>query len=1250
MRSSLSLYLLGPLAMESADGPLSIRYNKARALLAYLAMESGFHTREALAFLLWPDASAQGGRENLRRMLFLLKDALSPDAIESNREVLRLRAEAGLWTDVGTFTGILDAEQRSLAIGASIDSERISHAVALYRGEFLQGLELDDAPDFCNWVQMRREQYHQRYLQALGMLVEGHEREGDLHAAIERAQQWTSVAPLDDAAWHQLLRILVKAGQLERARQEFQRYRHVLDMELGAVPDAAVAALLDASKAGRVAPGPRHGPGPLGERRQLTALSCEFEVTGEPEDIAEVLQELIACCEPVLRAAGAHLVRTPGGLIAYFGYPTAQEDAARRAVTTALVCRDSVWARPTWGNGALRLPVRVGLGVHTGIVISSAEDGIPDAGGTVSRLALQLGAMAGAAGVVVSETTLRLLGQAFPADAVGQLIDRSRDVQVQAFLISGARGQDQPAAGRVFCGRDAEMAKLVEARRSGGRHACLVRGEAGLGKSFLVEHFCATLQVERVVLQCASELRQMPFHPFVRWMRVLRDKFGGERQACLSEGVERILDAIGQRMLPAADSARSLAQPGGKDELGPLFYDLLDALVPPDGVICFDDVHWADPSTRDVLALLVERPLPGRMLIITARPEFVPPWKHSASIDDLELQPMDDFAVVDLIHAVARGEDIDAGLLRDIVKLSEGIPLYAEELTRDLLAGPRESGASRVLPCSLHDLLMARIDSVGRARHVAQFASVVGGEFTIDLLAEAMGESRAELAEAFAVMLRQNIIVRYDDKTYAFRHALLREAAYQSQTRMARVQAHARLARLLESGLGDGSPEVLAWHYSGAGSRAPAVKYLLEAARKAAAQCAYREAVGYYRSALEWFERQGEGIDAIMEELRIRMEFGIQLCALYGFGSDQAVETFRAALALAQPLGDDPRLFPIYWGLWTSSSSWANFSMTHALAETLLRMAEASEDANLLSHAYYARGYSHFFLGRFADAVADLERGTQVYQPQHANLTLGEDAKVTNLAVLSIAYWHAGRFDDALHASRESVSHARRLGHRYSLLYALVSATELHRLSRDVDEVAVLSAEALLVAREMDTPLWLVCAETSEAWVKAVRGNAAALAEMASCVQRIPGIMKGIAPFLIARWTDACDMVEDIGAGLNAVAHGLKEVSQTQARYVQSEFERIKGKLFFRQGQPASVFRPWLERALASACALDSPPLVLRALTNVVRYASHPPSAAHLKLMADMMARVQGGDGMWEVRAARDLLARHRVAAVQSVR
>jgi len=1246
MQSSLSLYLLGPLVMESARGPLSIRYNKARALLAYLAIESGFHTRESLAFLLWPDASAQAGRENLRRMLFQLKDALSADLMESNREVLRLRAENGLWTDVAAFTGVLDAEQRTAAAGAPVNCERVAYAVSLYRGEFLQGLELDDAPEFCDWVALQRHQYQQRYLQALGMLVDAYEQEGNLAAAIERAQQWTVLAPLDNAAWHRLLRLLIDTDQLERARQEFQRYRQVLDTELGAPPDAKIARLLDAAAAQHGVPASRRAGS--GERRQLTALSCEFYVTGEPEDVAETLLELIARCESVLRGVGGHVTRTPGGLVTYFGYPVAQEDAARRAVTGALACRQALGELQASGALAGPLPVQIGLGVHTGMVLSSVDDDIPDAGGRVARLALLLGAMSGASGVVVSETILRRLGPAFCAEAIGELDDRAGGLKMQAFLVNAATVQERADCERVLCGRERELAVLGEIRRKRPGRACLVRGEAGLGKSFLVEHFCAENKLERVVLRCVSELRQMPLHPFVAWMRALREKYGSGPSQLTGE-VARLLEAIEQRMLPGEHPAWGVARFRGREELGSLFHDLLALLVPPGGVIYFDDVHWADPSTREVLALLVERPLPRRMLVITARPEFVPPWKRTAAVEVLELQPLDDLAIVDLVHSIVQDQRVDAEMLREIVKLSEGIPLYAEELTRDLLAGDRESGGPHVLPGSLHDLLMARIDSVGRARRVAQFAAVVGGEFTLDLLAEAMGEPRAKLAEAIAVMLRQNIVVRRGDQTYAFRHALLREAAYQSQTRSARAQAHARLAHVLEASEGDRNPAVLAWHYAGAGNRPAAVKNLLDAARHAAAQCAYREAVGYYRSALEWFEREGDGIDAIMEELCIRMELGIQLSALYGFGSEQAVDSFRTALTLAKPLGDDPRLFPIYWGLWTSSSSWANFSMTMALAETLLRMAESAGDAHLLSYAHYARGYSHFFLGNFADAVACLEAAVRVYQPpQRPGMMLGQDAKVTSLGLLSLAYWYVGRFDDALRASRESLVRAREAGHRYSLLYALVLATDLQRLNRNIDQMAVFSDEALQVAREMDAPMLTLCAETTAAWVDVARGRVDKLDYIAACIERLQDIMKGLTLFLISRWADACEMAQDAERGLHATEQGLKEVESANARFVQSEFERIKGELLFVQGKPVDVFLPWLDRALDTACSLDSPPLVLRALASRMRFGKRRPCAAQLALMANMLARVQGGDGLPEVRAAQDLLGRYQ--AVPSIK
>jgi tetratricopeptide (TPR) repeat protein len=376
----------------------------------------------------------------------------------------------------------------------------------------------------------------------------------------------------------------------------------------------------------------------------------------------------------------------------------------------------------------------------------------------------------------------------------------------------------------------------------------------------------------------------------------------------------------------------------------------------------------------------------------------------------------------------------------------------------------------------------------------------------------------------------------------------------------------------------------------------------------------------------------------MMAELEIRMDLGIQLSALYGCGAPEVVEAFRHALALAKPLGDDPRLFPIYWGLWSSASSWANFDMTAELAETLLRLAHASDDPTLLAHAHYARGYSHFFFGNFDKCIAEYQKGVAAYDPDRAHLALGEDAMAVCLSALAIAYWYAGRYDDAQAASLASVAHARRIDHPYSLLTALAIKTELHRLCGDYEQVSAVSAEAIELARGLQAPLWYEVLACSEAWAEAARGNASVLADIALGVQQVNGIMRGLVPFFITRWVEACDLVGDVQTGLQVAARGLAAANESKDVHYLSEFERYKGKFLFAQGQPARVYLPWLERAVTTAQDCSSPPLILRAAMSLVRYGATASSPDLLALLERTLGRMQGGEAMWEVRAAQALL------------
>ncbi|GAA4338632.1 adenylate/guanylate cyclase domain-containing protein [Pigmentiphaga soli] len=1248
MASTLSLFLLGPLVVQTDGGAVAaLRYNKARALLVYLALERGFHTRDSLAFLLWPEASVQVGRARLKRMLFELKDNLGAELLEGNRDVLRLRAGADVWTDVGVFTEAIESARRDRGVGASAGLDRVERAAALYRGQFLQGLELDDASEFSNWVHLRREQYLNAFLYAIRLLAEGHERDGALHEAIERAHQLTAAAPWDDSGWKYLLRLLVKAGQHERAQQEFEYYRQMLSAEMGAQPDESVRRILDAPCGG--APRP---PSRMTERRQLTAVSCEFDAQGELEDVVEAVAGHVARCEAILQRACAHTVRTPsGGLLAYFGYPLAIENAARHAVAAAAECVEPADARPAPPGSA----VGVCVGVHTGLVISSAIDGVADAGGAVSRVAVRLSSLAGRGQVFVSGATRQLLADAAELEFAGTLHGRQQSDQIDLFRLRRdrpalpARGARHPVA---FCGRQVELGHLSGVWRDDAQPACLVIGEAGLGKSCLIEHFVARERIDGIVFKCWPELRQMPFHPFVHWIDRLRaDQAAGALDRGLAPNLERL---AGLLHAPRDQALGAVPPPAMRRCLLEELRALIDLCVPEGGVVVFDDAHWADPSTREMLAGLVDAPLPRRSVFVTARPDFVAPWQHGAPVQQLQLGPLDRADVVCLVRSVAGGQPLSDDVLQRIVALSEGVPLYAEELTRDVLSSASataddgaEEPADVPLPRSLNDLLMSRIDSVGDVKPIAQFAAAAGGEFTLALLQAAMNRPRGDVAEAVAALLRHNLIVRLDEQRYMFRHALLREAAYQSQARDARLEAHRRLAEVMAQDpyTHRQSPESLAWHYLRAGNRRRALDYLLLAARNAAAKLAYREAAGYYRTALD-VVAPAETPSAVMEELDIRMEFGIQLGALHGVGSPEAVEAFREALRLARPLGDDPRLFPVYWGLWTGASSWADFGMAAELSQTLLRLAEAAGDPVLRCHAHGARGQTALFLGYFAEAVEELERGVAAYRPGPGSLALGEDPLAAAQGMLGLAYWYVGRIGDAQATAAAAVERARHLDHAYSLAGALVKAAGVHRLCGHVDAVDGLAGEAGRLAQSLGTPQWEELAAAFRHWAAAARGDGGAPERIAASAHRMSGIVNGLAPLLMVLWTEASDLAGNAGNGLAAAGRGLAAADDIQDRHNLSEFQRLKGKFLAAQGFPEAIFRPWLETAVDSARQYASPTLLLRAVLSLAGHVQRP-AAAHIELLRVCLGEVTGGDELWEVRGARELLGRDDAGPVE---
>ncbi len=899
----LYLSAFGPLRILWNDQPVTgLGSGKLAALLVYLAAQPGQHRRETLADLFWPDLPAESARLNLRQTVFqlrsMLMEATGRDFLVSSRDLLGIDPNSPYRLSVADLVSPLPvcvgARSQSCAACLSCLEARADAC----RGSFLADLSLPGCPGFEEWQQCKRESYHLHLLNLLARLSDCHEQCGSIRTALPFALRYVELEPLNEAGQLRVMRLLALDGQLDAALVQFEAFQRVLKRELGAVPGAPLQTfsqrlreeVLDAVPTVSVAKLPE-------DRRQVTVLYCSLLIddVDDPEEAVVRLHGPQLRCEEIVRQHGGHLVQNySGGLLAYFGYPRAMENAALYALQAAQAL-----------VAALAQQVSVGVGVHSGLILTSSEARMPDAIGTTSGIAIRLRDQASAGEVVVSgETRRRTAGYFRFVDlAIGspQGLPKGMD----AFRVVGASGAkhrfapaERITVGQAevkhcfvaaeqltpFTGRERELAGLMrewaKAQR-GEFRPLIIKGEAGIGKSRLVNTLAGQLsQGARIVKQrFFAETRHSSLHPVIAFYEDLCQIEAGDDDVTKLAKVERMLQtrapAFEQRGLPLlahmlglAEEVRPPPPVSSPEQLKAatveLLADLLHPLVNPWTVLfVVEDMHWADASSLEALSILVNRRHPAPVLMLfTARPEWQSPW---SDVDVMTLAPLPDGDMAGMVGALRA--DLTPLQLRHIIAKAEGIPLFAEEL-----AAAHDGKPADDLPANLHDVLMARLDRVGPARALAQLAATIGREFDQALLAQVADLTPQNLNEAMGRLLASGLVQNVADGRWQFKHALLQEAVYRSQTRGARQAAHRRVAQALEAHnalVARHRPELLAQHWSNAGIAERAVPCWLRAGQRAARRFAHREALEHYKAGLRDVEALplGESRNHIQIEL-----------------------------------------------------------------------------------------------------------------------------------------------------------------------------------------------------------------------------------------------------------------------------------------------------------------------------------------------------------------------------------------------
>jgi predicted ATPase len=811
--------------------------------------------------------------------------------------------------------------------------------------------------------------------------------------------------------------------------------------------------------------------------------------------------------------------------MAYFGWPTAHDNDAERAARAGLAILEAV---QKLNLDATRPKLAARVGIDSGsVVVGAGANKDADVFGETPNIAARLQAAATPDSVLITAATHRLVSGLFVVEERGMQELKGVANPVGLYRVERATGvRGRLAAARrltPFVGR-AEELRLVLSRWEGALEGegqlVLIVGEAGIGKSRLVAEFHNHIRdMPHIWMESAGEqlFENTPFHAFTEMLSRWLELQGAATAQEQCERLERALASAGLAVGEVAPLITDLLQlPVGnrysaltltveqkrRRLLAALSAWVLGAARLQPLVMVVEDLHWLDPSTLELLQLLAEQgasvPL---MLLYTARPEFRAPWPMRTHHSHIALNRLSSRNVREMVTLVAARNALASESVEAVVERTGGVPLVVEELTRAVLESGSGRITSREIPATLHDSLMARLDRLGPAKEAIQIGAVIGSEFSYGLLHAVHPIPDEELQNAMHRATDAELVyVRGipPDANYQFKHALIRDAAYEALLRSRRKELHSRIAQVSVEQFPErmtSAPELLAHHYTEAGLIEQAIPYWAQAGRNAAQRSANTEASTHLTMALQLVQTLPDARNRTRQELTILLALGVVLIATKGFAAREVESTYAQARALCQRIGETEHLFPALWGLWTFYLVSGRFRSARESAEQLLNLAQGGQDVSLPLEAHYSLGVTLFELGEFLPACKHFEESSRLYDPeQHHSLALtygSFDPGVGALSFIALGLWLLGYSDQALKKSREAFALAQALAHPFSLAQVLVWSSWFYQMRRDARRAQEQAEAAIHLSTEQGFPLWVAMAGIFRGWALVGQGQCA---------------------------------------------------------------------------------------------------------------------------------------------------------------
>ena len=954
-----------------------------------------------------------------------------------------------------------------------------------------------------------------------------------------------------------------------------------------------------------------------GERRQLTVLFCDLVGSTElarrldAEDLAALMREYrAACTEVVTRYEGNVAQHLGDGVMVYFGWPRAHEDDPERAVRAAL----EIVAKVKTVTASSALSVRIGVATGSVVIGEGAADSHADASlavGETPNLASRLQGLARADEIVIAPSTRRLLGDAFELVDLGGHSLKGFAEPVRAWRIAGlGKSEDRFEAihGRQltpFIGREEEVALLLRRWRQaqdGEGQVVLLSGEPGIGKSRILQELRVHASADphiRLHFQCSPYHVNSVFHPlidqFERGAGFAREDSADTKLDKLEAYAERA-GKLSSFALPLFAAMLSLphsryaplefSPQRQKEETIKALGEQIAGLSSQEPVLLlFEDAHWIDASSLEVLDMAVQLVQRLRVLVVvTFRPEFESRWTQHSHVTLLTLNRLARKQAMAMVDKVAGGKALPPEILAQIVAKTDGMPLFVEELTSQVVESGllRDTGDRYViegplpplaLPATLQDSLLARLDRLAPVKSIAQIGACIGREFSHELLATVAPMDASALQDGIVQLMQAGLIFRSGAPPavrYVFKHALVQEAAYNTLLKSRRQQLHAAIAAAYESKFAAdvaNAPEILAHHLTEAGFAERAVPQWLAAGRRAMERIASRDAVRHLERALQVNDSLADSDERNRTELDIRLLLAAAHLMVLGWSAEAILHTLEPARSLALKLDERTKLPKILCFLWLHHAMRAELADAAAQRDALHVAAERSGNSSDVVMAWDIDAVHSCFAGEFPRAHRALRELIAVYErDQHGHLvnSYGWDPMCGALLWAAVFLWTSGYPDQAKHACKDAVRLARELGHAWNLGWCLGLGTTALMLRGETAATRQWLNELRLLAQEhslysflhVEFPLYegsLLLAEGNYLEAYDTYTRACEIwreAGWSSVIKR--GEM---------RRAEALQYLGRIDEGIALIDSALDRISRTGFRMEEAEAYRIKGEL-----------------------------------------------------------------------------------------